>query len=317
MTALLLHHREGVRALAFCDGGRLLASVGGERDRRIRLWDVETGRLSSYLGEEDEHESEPLFAAAGGPWIYTATRWVVRRFDPVEGALDAAWGAPRGAVRAFACSRDGASVAAGGARERRMDHAPVSVWVHGAEEPRAVLRAHRSAVNAVALTEVAPTFLSDGGPALLSADSDGSIELTDLATGEVVEGGGVSQPPPTRGCLPLRADPVVALAHRAGEDPLLAVVGQFGGLRLGAGIPHLSDAPALALPEPAWGVAFLPDGTLAVASEAGRVHVVDPAPAAGIVRTLEPRSPGPPSAFAVSPRGAVALARGGDVLLWA
>jgi WD40 repeat protein len=157
------HGGQNVRSVAFCSGGKALATSGW--DRKARLWDVATGRLLRVL----PGEALALAASPDGKLLALGNRELVRVWD-VAADKEAARVAPAPGrdVWALAFSPDGKTLA--GATRQKL----VGLWQVATGRPVFPEVGHREAVLDLRF--------SPDGRALASRGADNTVRLWAVAT---------------------------------------------------------------------------------------------------------------------------------------
>jgi predicted Ser/Thr protein kinase len=169
LRAELRGHEVSVNCVAFSPDGALLAT--GDRDGRVRFWDVATGREKPGIPEAHEGAVRAVAftrdgrSLATGSWDHLAKLWDVetrRERRSFRGHTEGIWG--------LAISPDGALLATASS-----DHT-VKLWDLASGVERRTIHAHAKEVGAVAF--------SPDGRLLATGGWDRLARLWDVATGE-------------------------------------------------------------------------------------------------------------------------------------
>ena len=282
-VAELRGHDFGVRALAIDpDGGAL---ISGSTDQSLRLWDLRRGALDMALVGAAE-KIHALAWSTDGATLYTGSGVEWDRSDANELV---AWSVDTGLARARVRDHTATieAVIVAGTSVISADRDGTLVVRDVGLSPRLRVRAHAGRIHALAA--------SPGGDALASAGEDGSV-----ATWRLDDGAAIARVDATIG--PVRAiawdgDALVAVGDRGvarwidGTTAITTVSSSAGtALAVGRGGETFvgDERGALTrLGEGGWrvdtlgraihGLALVADGSrLAVASDDGRVRLVDP-----------------------------------------
>ena len=163
--------------LAFSMDGRLMAS--GNYDRKIRIWNVKTGRLVFTLSGHEERIYDVACSPNGMLIASASFDGTVRLWETKTGELIQTFSGIEGGAVSVAFSPDSALVAGGG-----VDRV-VRIWDVKAETMIHSLEGHKDQVLSVAF--------SPDGETLVSTSSDRTVRLWDAVTGEplaTLEAGG-------------------------------------------------------------------------------------------------------------------------------
>jgi ferric-dicitrate binding protein FerR (iron transport regulator) len=138
----------------------------GYRDGKVRLWDLQTGRLVQVLAGHTG-EVKALAFQPGGPLLASGARdGTVRLWSPTTGAEVRCLRGPAREVRCLAFAPDGQTLASG--------HAGIALlWDVASGQKRSTLKAHKLAITALA-------YLADG-KTLATAGWDRTVKLWRLA----------------------------------------------------------------------------------------------------------------------------------------
>jgi WD40 repeat protein len=165
----LAGHAGGIRAVAFAQDGRLVASTG--YDGTLRIWDLGTGREQAAL-QRPQTVFHPLtFDTAGDlAWIEDD---VVQHWDPVSGAVGPVSRTAVGEAVSMAFSRDRRLLATAGSD---FADGAARIWEMPAGNLRVALRRSSYGIVCVALAA--------SGRVLATGDWGGGVELWDSGTGQ-------------------------------------------------------------------------------------------------------------------------------------
>jgi WD40 repeat protein len=179
-VAVLHGHTGTPSELAFTADGRQLASVSGwgrrnyTEDRTVRLWEV--GRQSDpFVLRGHTSYIYPVAYSPDGQWIASGS-WdkTVRIWDAVTGENCAALLHP-GTVRALAFGPDSSWLVSGG-----HVHEPLQVWNVATARRQKTFKGP----GGLFVQEIA---VSPDGVYIAAADNDGSVSITETATGAEVQ----------------------------------------------------------------------------------------------------------------------------------
>lgn len=296
-----LHCAGAIEGATFSDDAQLVALAG----RKLCVFSLASGGMLGQLDAPSGAPSSVLGFGPNGALLALANGSRLALWDVNGGAPSAdparqrIEGAPD-AMHQFAFEPEGRLVATAGALSRQQrpgaapSKEPIQIWntgngrlwstLHGHRRPIVALAYARGSGDLVSLDESGTALLWPGGNApargvgvldkrgpravVLSLTADGTrIALGDEAGRiRVHDRQGIYQPPE----LVLGVDPVVQLCF-ARHRPLLAAIDRRGSVRvfdLDSGALRASTVVPDAAIDP---LAFLPDGTLAIARDAGAV----------------------------------------------
>lgn len=154
------------QALAFSPNGMLLAA--GDRDRVVRVFEVESGQLKHRLAGHSGSVTCLAFTPDGKRLVSSGTDGSLRVWDLSTGKEASRLSGHRGAVTALALGAKGSALLSGG-----EDHT-VRLWRVGSGSQRRVLRGHTWQVSAVAFLDARTA---------LTAGLDGKLKRWDLSSG--------------------------------------------------------------------------------------------------------------------------------------
>jgi len=252
MPRSLAGHSDEAWAVTFSPNGRILASGSDDTDepKRIKLWDMATGRMLRGWEGHPGLVSALAFSPDGQSLASVALcpEDNVKIWDIASGRLRATLVGHTKGVRTVAYNPDGSLVATAG-----TDH-EIRIWDSATGRLRSIFSGHAQSVYQVAF--------SPDGQRLASASNDRTFRTWDVATG-------------TQQSIIKGTSDVMAIAYSP-DGSLLAVAEKSGqiilyGLRMGTirGRIHCDDGTLL-------GLAFSPDGTvIAAAGASGVIHIWD------------------------------------------
>ncbi len=154
--------------VAFSMDGRLIAS--GNYDKKVRIWNMKTGRLVFTLSRHKERIYDVAFSPNGMLIASASFDGTVRLWESKTGELIQTFGGIEGGAVSVAFSPDSALVAGGG-----VDRI-VRIWDVKAETMILSLEGHQDQVLSVEF--------SPDGETLVSTSSDRTVRLWDAVTGE-------------------------------------------------------------------------------------------------------------------------------------
>ncbi len=167
-----LGHADTIRAIAASADGRLIASAGGDQDRRVLIWSVETGQQLRQLAGGAATAASLAFAPDGKSLLAGGSDGAIHVHDVRSGVEAQSLFGHRGPVVSLAISADGRTVASG------SGDATVRLWDLATGRSRLELAGHSAGVNAVAF--------SPDGTLLVSGSADRTVKIWDLASGRSV-----------------------------------------------------------------------------------------------------------------------------------
>lgn len=167
-----LGHTDTVRAIATTPDGKLLASAGGDQDRRVLLWNVETGQQLRQLSGGAATTSSLAFTPDGKLLVAGGSDGSIRLLDVRTGADARVLFGHQGPVVSVAVSADGTTLASG------SGDATVRLWDLTTGRSIEELRGHAAGVNAVA---IAPD-----GSTIVSGSADRTVKIWERKNGRTV-----------------------------------------------------------------------------------------------------------------------------------
>lgn len=243
-------HQSEVRCLAFSPDGKFVAS--GSKDRRIKLWDANTGQAVATIDGGSGTVWSVAFSPDGSTLASGGMDHSVRLWHVATCRLRATLQGHAGPVHSVAFSPDGRTLASAGSFDRT-----VKLWSVSRGEPRAELKADTGAVLCVAF--------SPDGKRLAFAGYEGKLRLCNLPTDQ----------PPRITDLPGHPGTIRSVAFSpdgetlasGGEDNSAKLWDVTGGRLLATLKGHAASVNS---------VTFSPDGrTLATGSLDGTVKLWD------------------------------------------
>ncbi|EYF03310.1 protein kinase domain-containing protein [Chondromyces apiculatus] len=162
-----------VWSVAFSPDGRELGAAGG--DRKVRIWEVATGGMR-VLGEH-ENEAASVAFSPRGDWIASGGHDHALRLWERGGGGRGGGGGVRKVIQAGGQWVSALEFAPdGGLLVGLTGHSAVPVWDARAAVLRQELRGHGGVVKSV--------HLAGNGRGVISASTDGTVRVWDLATGQ-------------------------------------------------------------------------------------------------------------------------------------
>jgi geranylgeranyl transferase type-2 subunit beta len=288
-AARSLEHNGWVSGVAFSPDGTRLAT--GSSDRKVRLWDTQSGKLHSTLEGHGDYVANVAFDPAGrrlttASYDHTAKIWDLASNKPLATLTGHA-----GAVLAVTYAGEKPVIATGS----------IDTTIRLYDIEGAFLRAltgHKSWVNALAASPDKKT--------LASASSDGTVKLWAIPSGDLLQ------------TLPATKAEVRSVAWSP-DGKRLAAGMRYGAIKVWWTADWSVHQAIDGRPGDCWALAFLSDGEmLSAEGDWNRASTVrswrtaDWQPASGR------RHLGEVLGIAVSPRGEFIAAGGGDrtVTLW-
>ena len=168
-------HTDAVECVALSADGRKAASGGW--DKRICVWDLQTGRLQAQLAGHSGTLSHPgiVYEVAltpdGNTLVSSGYDGTIRLWDLATGRELRKLLGHEGSVTALALSGDGRLLVSGGGSDRT-----VRVWQLDTFREVYRLTGHRGPIHRISV--------SGDGTLAVSAGSDGQLRLWDLRTGK-------------------------------------------------------------------------------------------------------------------------------------
>lgn len=267
--AILRGHSSSAIDVAFLADGERVVSAGA--DGTVRVWDAATGEQIAQLEGETTGVRRVAASADGSLIVSAGTNqvvnvWDAETFEPMPYS-PLAVAAP---LLSVAISPDGSLIAAGGASNTE---GPVTIWDAATGEQVFSEPLHSQPVYAVA-------FSADGST-LYSSAVDGTVGVTDIATGE----GSTTPRYSDAGLATLAVGPDGEVAYALGD----------GTIHLSQDEAPVADDTILEGHEDiVWDIAFAPDGSmLASGSRDGTIRLWDTA-SAETTATLTGHSTGDP-----------------------
>jgi WD40 repeat protein len=244
-------------SLALSGDGKLLASAN-EKEREVRLWDMDTGQLRALLPGHPPTHTHCVALAPDGQTLASSScnniaDKTVKLWD-VASRVELACFSTAAGVNALAFGQGGRTLVAAG------DDGMVQRWDVASRRPRPPLRGHTGRVLSLAV--------SPDGRTLASSGADQTVRLWGLASAREVA---------TRRVVAATGDRAVAITALAfsSDGKLLAGGGDDRTVRLWDVAARRERATLEGYPGAITALAFLPDGKTLVSADSERVLLSD------------------------------------------
>ena len=161
-----------IEALLFKDG-RTIISGGREKDRPVRLWDVETGNILKTLIEHKDGALSVSFSPDGKMLVSGGWDKTVRLWDAETGNILKTFKGHKGSITSVSFSPNGKMLVSGGWDET------VRLWDVETGNLLKTLKAHKERVTSVSF--------SPDGKRIVSGGYDETVRLWDVETGDLLK----------------------------------------------------------------------------------------------------------------------------------
>jgi len=165
-------HSSSIQSMCYSPDGAYIASAS--RDKTIKIWEVETGRLLRTLTEHTDAVNSVAYSPDGaylasGSWDCTVKIWEVETGNCIKTLTE-----HTSAVNSVAYSSDGRYLASGGSWDKT-----IKLWDVASEICIKTFVGHTDSVHSVAY--------SPDGRYLASGSDDSTIKIWDVASGECLK----------------------------------------------------------------------------------------------------------------------------------
>ena len=164
-----------IEAIAFSPDGKILASIGGNEDYSVYLWDAATEQLKSTLKGHQRHVQCIAFSPDGNYLVSGSSDETIKLWDVTTGKLRTTLKGHSGFVFGVAFSPDGTKLASGAG----LGDGTIRFWDLPSGQHKTTLKTNSDFILCVAF--------SPDGKTLASGNSDRTVDLWNISTRQKLE----------------------------------------------------------------------------------------------------------------------------------